>query len=750
MLQPKGERMLPLNHGLATARTDIRRAVFCFLATLVALCLMAASDARPNPLADLPLAKPGEVGSGSLLLRPRDGAEDTPHFRVAPTVATEVEIDAGGLVARAKVRQHFHNPGAEWVEGVYVFPLPENAAVDHLRLIVGDRLIEGIIKERQEARRVYEQARREGRKASLLESERPNIFTTSIANIGPGEQVAVEIEYQQVLRYDQGTFSLRFPMVVGPRYIPGEIQSVSLTGNGFAVDATDRVPDAGRITSPVLRPEEGKINPVALTVTLAAGFPLADIKSGYHPVDIADDESGAMRVTLAEGAVPADRDFELTWRPEASAAPVAGLFTEQFDGAHYLLAMILPPDPAAAEDTVQVPPREVIFVLDISGSMAGASIEQAKAALALAIDRLSDRDRFNLVIFNHAASALFNVPRPAEPAQRAMARQFVEALDADGGTEMAPALTLALRGRPPAGTLRQVVFLTDGSVGNETELFDIIDAGLGSARLFTIGIGSAPNSYFMVKAAETGRGTFTHIGSTEEVQERMTALFEKLEAPAMTDLAMTWPDDIAPSLSRDTLPDLYAGEPVMVSARVDRLDGALGVSGLRDGVQWRATLDLKDAAPAKGMATLWARERIGALMHQRGFDADPETIRQDVLKLALKHHLVSKYTSLVAVDLTPSRPAGEPLASGKLPHNLPHGWDFDKVFGQAKRAMPAPLDQDASLPRLTPASADNAVGIGTGIALPQGATPAGLQALIGLLLIMLSMAMIGVWRVRRA
>ncbi len=741
--------MLTESHGFSAARTDIRRAVFCFLATLTALCALALSDARANPLADLPLAKPGEVGSGSLLLRPRDGAEDTPHFRVAPTVATEVEIDAGGLVARATVRQHFHNPGTEWVEGLYVFPLPENAAVDHLRLIVGDRLIEGVIKERQEARRVYEQARREGRKASLLESERPNIFTTSIANIGPGEQVAVEIEYQQTLRYDQAAFSLRFPMVVGPRYVPGEIQSVSLTGNGWAVDGTDRVPDAGRITSPVLRPEEGKINPVALRVRLAAGFPLADIASAYHSVDIVEDGTEAIQVTLAEGAVPADRDFELTWRPEVSTAPIAGLFTEPFDGAHYLLAMILPPDPAAQTETQQTPPREVIFVLDISGSMAGDSIAQAKAALALAIDRLTDQDRFNLVIFNDAASALFAAPQAATPEQRAMAREFVEALEADGGTEMVPALTLALRGQAPSGYLRQVVFLTDGSVGNETELFGIIDADLGSARLFTIGIGSAPNSYFMVKAAETGRGTFTHIGATSEVQDRMTALFEKLESPAMTDLAMTWPDDISPRLSRETLPDLYAGEPVMVIAQVNRLDGALAVSGLRDGVQWRATLDLAEAAPTKGIATLWARDRIDTLMHRGGLDSDPEAIRRDVLDLALKHHLVSKYTSLVAVDVTPSRPADAPLASGKLPHNLPHGWDFDKVFGEAKRALPAPRDQDASLPQLTPVSADGAVGIGTGIALPQGATPAGLQALIGLALMILSLFMLVMWR-RRA
>jgi len=742
--------MFTVFYGLRHAHLTNRRVLLILVAMLAAPWSQASAQAIADPLAGLPTAAPGEVGSGSLLLRPRDETETTKSFRIAPTVATEVEIDVGGLVARATVRQHFHNPGTEWVEGLYVFPLPENAAVDHLRLVVGDRLIEGLIKEKQEARRVYEKARAEGRKAGLLESERPNIFTTSIANIGPGEQVAVEIEYQQVLRYDQGAFSLRFPMVVGPRYIPGNIQSVSLTGDGWAVDGTDRVPDAGRITPPVLRPEEGKINPVTLTVTLAAGFPLADVASAYHPVDINEDESGRTQVTLAEGAVPADRDFELVWRPTASSAPIAGLFTEPFDGDHYLLAMILPPDPAAG-DVSQTPPREVIFVLDISGSMSGASIEQAKAALGLAIDRLSPRDRFNLVIFNHAASALFHTPGAADPEQRTMARQFVEALEADGGTEMAPALTLALAGDAPSGYLRQVVFLTDGSVGNETELFDIIDDGLGDARLFTIGIGSAPNSYFMVKAAETGRGTFTHIGKAEEVNERMTALFAKLESPAMTDLAMSWPDGLTPTVSRAVLPDLYTGEPVMLSARVARLDGALSITGMRDGVPWQAALDLDDAAPAKGIATLWARDRIDALMHQDRTETDPAAIRDGVIETALKHHLVSKYTSLVAVDVTPSRPADAPLASGKLPHNLPHGWDFDKVFGEAKRPLPAtPREQDASLPQPTLASAEGTPGVGVGVALPQGATPATMQVLIGLLLLLLATLMFGLRRIRRA
>jgi Ca-activated chloride channel family protein len=316
---------------------------------------------------------------------------------------------------------------------------------------------------------------------------------------------------------------------------------------------------------------------------------------------------------------------------------------------------------------------------------------------------------------------------------------FVAGLDADGGTEMAPALSLALSGAPPAGFMRQVVFLTDGAVGNESELFDIIDRALGKARLFTVGIGSAPNSYFMVKAAETGRGSYTHIGSVEEVNERMTALFAKLERPVMVDLAAHWPAGSAPALSRATLPDLYAGEPVVFTAKLTRLAGALTITGTRDGAPWQASLNLAEAAPAAGIAGLWARDRIDDLLHQAGLYLDPEPVHDEVVALALRHHLVTRYTSLVAVDVTPSRPDGTPLLSGKLPLNLPDGWDYEKVFGEPLAAPPAAAAA-ADRARLKPASLATGVsfvGIGgaAGLALPQGATPAALNLLAGLALL---------------
>jgi Ca-activated chloride channel family protein len=410
---------------------------------IVSFATAARADTVAGGLAQLPAVTPDQVGAGSLLLRPQVPEEAEPPYRLAPLVATDVEIGVGGLVARATVRQHFHNPGEDWVEGLYVFPLPESAAVDHLRMRVGARVIEGVIHERDEARRIYEEARSEGRKASLLESERPNVFTTSIANIGPGESVVVEIEYQQVLRYDQGAFRLRFPMVVAPRYVPGAVHAVSLGPAGWAVESTDRVPDAGRLNAPVLPPEAGKTNPVRLAVALAPGLPIGAIDSPYHAIRTTTDEAGRTLVTLADEVVAADRDFELVWRPDVGAAPAAALFAEEFGGEAYLLAMIVPPDPASAAADEPAPPREVIFVLDVSGSMGGQSIRQAKAALALAIDRLGGRDRFNLVAFNHEASALFASPRSPRPGGRTPRRAGGRSTSSPGSTP-----TAAPRWRP--------------------------------------------------------------------------------------------------------------------------------------------------------------------------------------------------------------------------------------------------------------------------------------------------------------
>ncbi len=688
-------------------------------------------------------ARLSEIGRPSLLFR----AHESDRLAFAPVLTTEVRITVGGLLARARVVQTFRNPGNDWVEGVYVFPLPENAAVDHLKLRVGERVIEGRIKERETARRIYQTAKRQGKKAGLLEGERPNIFTTSIANIGPKEEITIDIEYQQTLRYDQGAFRLRFPMVVGPRYIPGNVRVAKFGAGGWSV-GTDRVPDAEKIRAPVLPPAFGKINPVKLSIELEPGFALSELKSSYHPVAVSEDGSGGYEISLKDGEIPADRDFELVWKPETGAQPQAGLFTETLKDGRYILVMILPPTAKPADGKAEGLPREVIFVIDVSGSMAGTSIKQAKAALALAIDRLTADDRFNIVGFNDTAFTLFPNPRPADRMTRATAKRFVHWLVAEGGTRMAPAVRLALRGRPPAGHIRQMVFLTDGAIGNERELFGIINDRLGDARLFTIGIGSAPNSYFMRKAAEVGRGTFTHIGDVNEVGVRMAALFEKLERPVLTDLAVAWPDGMKAEMWPKRLSDLYAGEPVIFTVRAPNAtsapapesQGTIVVTGRIGLARWQGTLSLRGGKATPGISKLWARDKISGLMDTLHEGGDANDVRRQVVALGLGHHLVTKYTSLIAVDVTPSRPQGEPLKRRKVPHNLPEGWEHDKVFGGVPDNATR-LDRKAGLMNAPAAIKQAAVSIGAarGLALPKGATAAPLHLVLGAALLVLGL-----------
>ena len=628
-------------------------------------------------------ATAGDPGQGTLLLR-----DDTGERAAAPLLSTDVHMDVTGMVARVQVTQRFANPTAQWREGVYVFPLPDQAAVDHLTMRVGERVIEGQIKERTEARRTYENAKAEGRKTTLLEHERPNMFTTSVANIGPGEEIVVALEYEETLRYGDGAFRLRFPLAITPRYIPGAATEAEAMGIGWS-QVTAQVPDADRITPPFVPARDGHANPVSITIDMNAGFPLAKVASSYHAIDVEERPGNRYRIVLGDGPVPAARDFELVWTPDVGSAPGAALFTETLGGKTYALLMTLPPTLADA-DTPRAP-REITYIVDTSGSMEGVSIAQARDALSMALDRLQAGDRFNVIEFNSTSTSLFTAPMPFDAATHAQAKRFVAKLRARGGTEMLPALAAALDGPPESELMRQVVFLTDGAVGNEDAILRLLHDKLGDRRLFTIGIGPSPNTFFLTKAAQFGRGTFTFIGDVREVRQKMTDLFRKLESPALTDITVDWPGGTDAWPRR--VPDLYAGEPVVVTAQfpAGTLQGNVLISGSRAGQKWQAVLPMQDGATEAGVAVLWARAKIDALM-DAGRQGPPEReldIRNAVLDVALTHHLISKYTSLVAVDVTPTRPVGTDTLKSAVPGNIPEGLTgFDQL---PRTATPAAL-----------------------------------------------------------
>lgn len=716
---------------------------------------IGTSASAPSLQATSPdLVTPNDMKRGSLLLK----ATEAGKMVEAIQIATNVEIDVSGPVARTKVTQRFRNPSQGWVEGTYVFPLPENSAVDTLKMQIGDRFIEGIIKPKEEAKKIYEEAKRTGKKASLVEQLRPNMFTNSVANIGPGEIVVVQIEYQESVKQSNGLFSMRFPMVVAPRYSPKPtiVETVtfnedSSTGNNGWGVINDPVPDRDKITPPVLDPAEfAKTNPVSLTMTLSSGFPIGEIKSPFHSVTTDYKSKDQVTVSLTDDIVPADRDFEITWKAEPNYEPRVALFKESTPQGDFVLAFVTPPKlEDIQEEEIQKKPREVIFVLDNSGSMSGPSIRQAKDSLIFALSKLTHQDRFNIVRFDDTYEVLFSSAADASQANLDIAKEFVSSLEADGGTEMLPALKAALYDSTPQNTeyLRQVIFLTDGAIGNEKEMFDIIVKQRGRSRIFTVGIGSAPNSHFMSRASEFGQGTFTHIGSERQVKERMTELFHKLENPVMTDLRATWADTENVEVSPSSLPDLYSGEPIILAARSDSFSGTLELSGRYNNQPWAIKLPLAKAANGQGIDKLWARRKIAEYEGQYFLNDDWSSLDKLITQTALNYHLVSRLTSLVAVDITPSRPLDESLVSQDLPLNLPDGWDFNKVFGEGYSTLPAPakdtsLDQAHNLILMKPTQVAMNGGNQKSLPLPSTATTAELKIIAGFILLFLSIVLL--------
>jgi Ca-activated chloride channel family protein len=648
-------------------------------------------------------------GSGVLMLRLKDGTDLTP----AVQLGTDIEVTVTGQVSRVRVTQAFRNTSNHWVEASYLYPLPDDGAVDTLKMVVGNRVIIGKIKRREDAQKIYEKAKAEGRKASLVEQQRPNLFTNRVANIGPGETILVQIEYQAPIRQSGGQFALRLPLVAGPRYVPPH----TLTSAAAVRDAQTLM------SAPIARPVPGRmLNPVSITVHLAPGFAPAALTSPYHRIAV-DGQGGTRTIRLADGQVAADRDFELSWR-SASSEPAVGSFKQTVGRQTYVMATIVPP----VAQALPTQPREMVFVIDNSGSMGGSSMDEAKASLEHALRTLRPQDHFNVIRFDDTMTQLFNRSVPATREQVDVAIRFARSLEASGGTEMLPALKAALADAASTGdasTVRQIIFLTDGEVSNEEEMAAAIAADGGRSHLFPVGIGSAPNNYLMARMASMGHGTYTNIGSSQEVSTKMAALLDALQRPAVQDVRVSVNGgriDLTPKV----LPDIYSGQSLTVLGRTERLQGTMTVSGRIGARMWSSTLDLSQSADSPAVAKLWARKRIDDIETERALgQVEDEDADKAIADIGLEHSLVTSQTSLVAEDRKTSRRPDEPLTAEDLPLNLPAGWDFDTLMGgdAAKAAMANARQAEANVADTAeaielPQTATNfAVGLMQGLAM---------------------------------
>jgi Ca-activated chloride channel homolog len=604
-----------------------------------------------------------------------------------PLRHTDVRADVAGFLARVNVTQEFENPFEDKIEAVYTFPLPQAAAVDDMLLKVGGRTVKGKIMRREQAQAVYEAARSAGQVASLLDQERPNIFTQSVANIMPGERVTVTISYVETLKYEAGTYEFSFPTVVGPRYVPGAPEIVpppqaAPTGPAPAPTAnapTERVPDAARITPPVLAKGMRSGQDISIEVSLDAGLPIEELKSASHEIEVERAGPSRARVRLkGAGAIP-NKDFVLSYDVAGGKIGDA-LLTHRGARGGYFTLILQPPDRVAAED---VTPKELVFVLDTSGSMSGFPIEKAKETMGLALEGLYPQDTFNLITFAGDTSVLFPEPVPATPDNLARAKRFLETREGGGGTEMMKAIKTALDPSDARDHVRIVCFMTDGYVGNDLEIISEVQ-NHPNARVFAFGIGGSVNRFLLDKMAEHGRGEVEYVSLNDDGSAAARRFHERVRNPLLTDIQIDWGGLPVADVYPKSIPDLFSAKPVVISGRftgpargVVRLKGRAGANAFERAVSVNFP---ESQAEHDVLATLWARRRVEDLMSEDYAGAQAGQMRQDireaVTNLGLEYGLMTQFTSFVAVEEMTLTDGGVPRRV-EVPIEIPEG-----TFGQ--------------------------------------------------------------------
>jgi Ca-activated chloride channel homolog len=601
---------------------------------------------------------------------------------VCPLKHTSVQAQISGFLARATVTQEFENPFKEKIEAVYTFPLPQNAAVDDMTMIVGDRTVRGKILQRDEAEAVYQAAKTRGQTASLLNQERPNIFTQSVANILPGESIKITISYVENLKYEDGTYEFVFPMVVGPRYVPGS--PTGAQGNGFSPD-TNKVPDGSRITPQPAPVGMRAGHDVSLEIDLDAGVPVDSLASNTHEVVIERPDARRARISLKDQATIPNKDFIL--RYDVAGKKISDAVITHYTGHSGFFSLIIqPPGRVTAED---VTPKELVFVLDTSGSMSGFPMEKAKETMKLALDSLYPYDTFNLITFAGDEHILFPEPVPATKENRAKAQAFLESRQGGGGTEMMKAIKASMDPSDAQGHVRIVCFMTDGYVGNEMDIIGEVQKH-PNARVFAFGIGSSVNRYLLDNMAKYGRGEVEYVGLNDDGSAAARRFHERVRSPLLTDVSVDWNglpvSDVYPKM----IPDLFSAKPVVLTGRyAGEGKGTIRLKGKMAGRDFvrEIPVDFSSTEQHDVLATLWARTRVDDLMSQDFQGAQRGTMKDDVkqqiIKLGLDYRLMTQFTSFVAVEEMIVTDGGQPRRVD-VPVEVPEGVDRNAVFGEER------------------------------------------------------------------
>ncbi|HEX5886317.1 MAG TPA: VIT and VWA domain-containing protein, partial [Pyrinomonadaceae bacterium] len=592
---------------------------------------------------------------------------------LCPLKHTDVKAEISGFISRVVVTQQFENPFNEKIEAVYTFPLPQRAAVDDMTMIVGERTVRGKILPREQAQAVYEAAKSSGQVTSLLDQERPNIFTQSVANILPGEQVKITISYVETLKYENGAYEFVFPMVVGPRYVPGT-PKVEQRGNGFAPD-TDKVPDASRITPRPAPPGMRSGHDISLEVALDAGLIVDSLDSKTHPIDVQRPDARSARLRLKESSTIPNKDFILRY-DVAGRTMQDALLTHRSAKGGFFTMILQPPDRVMPADVM---PKELVFVLDTSGSMMGFPMEKAKETMKLALDSLYPSDTFNLITFAGDTRILFPQPVPATGANLRKAQAFLSSRSGSGGTEMMKAIKAALEPSDDQSHVRIVCFMTDGYVGNDMEIISEVQKHQ-NARVFSFGIGSSVNRFLLDKMAEVGRGEVEYVSLSDDGSAAARRFHERVRNPLLTDISIDWNGLPVTDIYPQRIPDLFGAKPVILTGRfTDAGRATIRLKGKMAGNDFVREIPVElpeTMASHDVLASLWARERIESLMDQDYGGAQSGNMRPElkdtITQLGIEYRLMTQFTSFVAVEEMIVTDGGQPRRID-VPVEVPEG-----------------------------------------------------------------------------
>lgn len=634
-----------------------------------------------------PTFKPSKDTLGGLYVQSRDG-----KLLQFPLKHTEVKAKIAGNLSRVEVTQTFENPFAEPLEAIYVFPLPDEAAVDDMEIKIGDRIIKGNIKKREEAQAIYEQAKQQGRTAGLLEQERDNIFTQSLANIKPGEQIDVTIRYTDSLKFEGGNYEFVFPMVVGSRFIPGT--PIDSSGD------TDIVPDASRINLPIVPPDTRSAHDIGVTVEIDAGIPISNVRSTSHQLDI-EHEGQIVRVTLGKEDTIPNKDLILRYQVAGDNTQATVLTQSDERGGHFAVYLI----PALEYRSNEIVAKDVVFLMDTSGSQDGEPLRKCQELMRRFINGLNPDDTFTIIDFSNTTQQLSAAPLPNTQQNRSLAINYINQLQANGGTYLLPGIQAVLKfPTAPAGRLRSIVLLTDGYIGNENEILAEVQRELKPGnRLYSFGVGSSVNRFLLNRIAEIGRGTARIVRQDEPTEEVAEKFFRQINNPVLTNIQISWDGTgEAPIIYPSIAPDLFAEQPLVVFGRkCDRIDGNLSITGnTASGNQYEKTFNLNfEETGNSAIAQLWGRARIKDLMKEM-VSVETKAGVEAVTDTALTYQLLSQYTAFVAVSDDVRVNPEDASLSMQVPVEMPEGVSYQGTIGsmptsvlssmRAERRMVAP------------------------------------------------------------